>query len=1639
MKNVSESFKEKIKKPFRRFSIRLSIGGTNYDENHIETFKIQSSIGNSDMISLGAFVADNLQLSLINNENYNFPEGAPITIFVALEGEQELCLGKFYVQSDSVEKTKMVTKVDAFGIAGKLAETEYTTNLTFPTSILNMINELETKYNLEFVNKDVLPNIQYKSKPAGTVRAMISEIAQLCCSNVRERFEKLNVHQLEFVFASDTNEILTADNYFTFKRLSDTPIAFTKLYVEKNDVAIVDGEELKADDLAYGTDDGYCIKITNEHIENEAELKAMYNKNFPYAFIPFECEMQGMPHLEVGDLIIVDELVNQKIFTGYTQKYEVGFNAVSDVDSVIFNDTALPDELTMNETTYVPEVITDVTEQPLQLHIISHALEYNGGFKSTFRSECPDESMLSVGSNGVRMEDIIKRTEKYISMWKVENDRILGMVAKLNGDITEMATKYEQTAEEIRLVAERLGEDNAQLKAMLSVMADQITLRVAEIRNEVEVKVSEILQTIDNISLKVAEIDGVKEKVGQIEITSESIRQSVEMLENDVQTGISEINQTVDSITHTVTALENGQETFKTEINQTVDSITHTVTALENGQETFQTQIEQTVDSITQTITKMEQDTETAFSQIRQEIDSINLEIGAVDKVTGESIVSLINLEPDNIKIESKNIDISGLVTFKDLEGNTETKINGNAIETGTINVLQSTPNSSSNLTITDSGIEINSDESGDFIVINGQNTGLRIWSGIWATVIQGLLGNDPNSGGIAIGAHDNYGMIKCYPRNYGQANRAGRVEIAAPVIFNGKIYQSATGNVTENDGYITKAELMEELEKWEPEGGGDAGGTGGSGSETVGDLNIVIDKAVDNSENETYMEDEYFRYSYNSTQRTCYPNVKKETPLPADYKMPDFILFKGALYEVVTTGSSSLYKNQSVDTFTINVNAYQIGSFDQTFSVRKLAIKNKNSKLYTVAQGSFYKCAVLEEVELPKSIVRLGSYTAGGYGVFQECVNLRMVIFQEGTELEDIGSGLFKGCESIERIVLPPIRPYTGTSYYLGSNLFYGCVNLQYADVSGLPYIPNSAFYNCALLSEVKIDKPTAINNSAFYGCAALPEISSESVETVGNSAFQNCTSLARIYLPKANNIGTYAFAGTAIKSEQDVTISPEVTRINTGAFKDCVQLTSFIHNGIAQIYPDAFENCTELKIVSLNGTGSVTGAIFMGCKKIVSASLDSLPNLTYVINTQSNQALFYQMPALERVSLAILTTIQNGMFQDCTALKSVNIPKAVTIGSYAFQNCTSLPNFSHGFADLTRIYQYAFDGCVGLTEFVANAVTQIDARAFQNCTNLRLINFSSVTDIGDYAFSGTAVSGENDVVLGSAVKKLKYHAFFACTQLTVFRHNAIKQVYANAFKDCTNLQRVYLNGTTYVGGALFMGCAAIRVIELDALVQLTYTITDSSNPALFDGLTTLQRVSLAALTTMQSKMFRNCSELHTVNLPSITKVSSYAFQNCVNLRGFDFTNITQVDSYAFQNCVGVDQVRLRNATRIQQYAFDGINMVNFTVANTDKSVSFGSYCLASDYISVLDLRNMNGCSISANAFTNMTNLSAVYFPLGYLNINSNAFNSARNCTFYFASQAHYNEQTAYNKGAYYFKIFFLNKEEYNNTVAYY
>jgi len=52
----------------------------------------------------------------------------------------------------------------------------------------------------------------------------------------------------------------------------------------------------------------------------------------------------------------------------------------------------------------------------------------------------------------------------------------------------------------------------------------------------------------------------------------------------------------------------------------------------------------------------------------------------------GNTLVSLINLQPDTIKIQAKNLVLTGLVTFNNLANGGETTINGSNITTGALN-----------------------------------------------------------------------------------------------------------------------------------------------------------------------------------------------------------------------------------------------------------------------------------------------------------------------------------------------------------------------------------------------------------------------------------------------------------------------------------------------------------------------------------------------------------------------------------------------------------------------------------------------------------------------------------------------------------------------------------------------------------------------------------------------------------------------------------------------------------------------------------------------------------------------------------------------------------------------------------------
>lgn len=74
--------------------------------------------------------------------------------------------------------------------------------------------------------------------------------------------------------------------------------------------------------------------------------------------------------------------------------------------------------------------------------------------------------------------------------------------------------------------------------------------------------------------------------------------------------------------------------------------------------------------------------------------------------------------------------------------------------------------------------------------------------------------------------------------------------------------------------------------------------------------------------------------------------------------------------------------------------------------------------------------------INLPSSLKRLERDTFSG------CTGLRSVTLPNG--LEHIGSGAFRHCSSLERITIPKsVRELPS------GNLFYGCNNLKYLEIS--------------------------------------------------------------------------------------------------------------------------------------------------------------------------------------------------------------------------------------------------------------------------------------------------------------------------------------------------------------------------------------------------------------------------------------------------------------------------------------------------------------------------------------------------------------------------------------------------------------
>ena len=274
-----------------------------------------------------------------------------------------------------------------------------------------------------------------------------------------------------------------------------------------------------------------------------------------------------------------------------------------------------------------------------------------------------------------------------------------------------------------------------------------------------------------------------------------------------------------------------------------------------------------------------------------------------------------------------------------------------------------------------------------------------------------------------------------------------------------------------------------------------------------------------------------------------------------------------------------------------------------------------QNSRIATIGDHTFYSCTSLTSITIPASNI--------GHNAFERCTSLRTVTIAPGSQTGSIGNYAFLACTSLESIsIAESVRSIGEGAFYNTQDSGIPLATVTFTGNSQLQTIGRGAFRYCESLASITIPASvTSIGNSALAGPASVIfaegfslSINSwwfydpssyltsvtipASVTSIGNDAFRNYGNLTAITV-NANNPNyasedgiLYNKAKTSLLQAAggisgNVTIPSSVTSIDDEAFWGCENLASItIPAGMTAIGYYAFYGCTSLASVTFAGT---------------------------------------------------------------------------------------------------------------------------------------------------------------------------------------------------------------------------------------------------------------------------------------------------------------------------------------------------------------------------------------------------------------------------------------------------------------------
>lgn len=224
------------------------------------------------------------------------------------------------------------------------------------------------------------------------------------------------------------------------------------------------------------------------------------------------------------------------------------------------------------------------------------------------------------------------------------------------------------------------------------------------------------------------------------------------------------------------------------------------------------------------------------------------------------------------------------------------------------------------------------------------------------------------------------------------------------------------------------------------------------------------------------------------------------------------------------------------------------------------------------------------------KSIVIPNSITEIGYSAFKDCIVLKNVTFEEGSQLQEIKGEVFNHCIRLESINIPK------SVTRVGSSAFESCSSLSrvvFEEDSNLKTVGYGAFSNCSNLLSVEFGKNSKLETlwqHAFKDAVKLKYIEMpDSIISVDEMAFTGCDSLEYneynngLYLGNEEN--PYAlFVKAKNKEITSCSVNENTKAICDRAFMFCENLSSVsLLIGLKGIGEQAFSYCENLDILEI------------------------------------------------------------------------------------------------------------------------------------------------------------------------------------------------------------------------------------------------------------------------------------------------------------------------------------------------------------------------------------------------------------------------------------------------------------------------